>query len=535
MLLAEKTLEKLGYYPESLSVGSNKAIILQCDYCQKEYKSSNKRRKVSHKKMDTDACKQCKYAKREAIELRDYGCTNPGARKEVKDKIKATNQKRYGVDYATQIDGFKDKAKATNLKKYGSVNAMQSKKVQEKHKQVIRDKYGVDNVSEIEEVQKKRRQTCKKKFGSETFMSSEIGRKKLQDGVQKKYGVKNVFQAEEIKEKIKLTSIKKYGVDHHLKNEDIVNKIIQSKINNGQITTYQGKTRKQWSKDLDKSYFTFNRHVREFGFEHAIKIPQYTNGLEEIVRIWLEDNNIKYDQGFIIDGRKTDFLLSDYNIILECDGLYYHSDKIMKDNKYHLIKQKVYSDNGFISLFFREDEIKKKLNIVTSIIKNKMKESNKIYGRKCIYKMVEKKEAKEFLENNHLMGKGSGDSYGLFYDNKLITILQTRRLKNKDYEIARFCNKIGHSVIGGFTKLLTKFETNKNPDSVLTYIDKRYGDGSYLSKLGFNYKSNNLSFCWVRALDRVHRMKFPGNSGYENGYYKIWDCGQTKYVKEYNV
>ena len=50
--------------------------------------------------------------------------------------------------------------------------------------------------------------------------------------------------------------------------------------------------------------------------------------------------------------------------------------------------------------------------------------------------------------------------------------------------------------------------------------------------LGFKLINNDISFMWTNKKTRVHRMKFPGDSGYEKGFNKIWDCGQMKYVLE---
>jgi hypothetical protein len=53
----------------------------------------------------------------------------------------------------------------------------------------------------------------------------------------------------------------------------------------------------------------------------------------------------------------------------------------------------------------------------------------------------------------------------------------------------------------------------------------------YLGDLGFVQKSCHLSFKWTNTRYTYHRMKFPSNTGYEQGMNKIWDCGQAKWVK----
>ena len=91
-----------------------------------------------------------------------------------------------------------------------------------------------------------------------------------------------------------------------------------------------------------------------------------------------------------------------------------------------------------------------------------------------------------------------------------------------------------YSIPGGFSKLLKAFELEHSPESIITFIDKRYGSGEYLANLDFSFKSCYKSFKWTDNQSTFHRMKFPSNTGYEHGMNKIWDCGQAKWVKSYN-
>jgi hypothetical protein len=84
--------------------------------------------------------------------------------------------------------------------------------------------------------------------------------------------------------------------------------------------------------------------------------------------------------------------------------------------------------------------------------------------------------------------------------------------------------------MGGFSRLI-KFAGDKlNIKSLFTFIDLRYGSGNYLEGLGFKHINTSVSFKWASHKKTYHRMNFSGNTGYNKGYYKIWDCGQSKYV-----
>jgi len=533
MIEKDLTFEKYGYYPSSLSKGSNKKLVIKCDYCGAIKDVTNKNRNKNIDIIDKDACIKCKFKKREEVSLKRYGVKNSAQRKDVKTLIKKKNIDRWGAESYTETEEFKKKSKKTMLKKYGVESAMQNKELKQKQSDTIMKKYGVENVSQIPEVKEKTKEKCLEKFGSEHYLTSDHAKSKLKE----KLGVDNAFQSEEVKDKIKNTIREKYGVDHHLQDKEILRKNQESsrktKIEKGQIKIYKNKDMYTWSEELDKSYSTFCTHVRELGFEKAINMPIRSSGLEEKMAIWLDEENIKYERQYKVEGKFADFYIPDINLLLEVDGIYWHCDKINKDDNYHYNKKDLYIENGFSSLFFRENEINHKFDIVKSIIKNKLGHSNRVYARKTEFREVDKTVAKEFFIQNHLMGKGSGRTFGLYLDDCLISAIQVKRIRNNDYELSRYCNLLSYNVVAGFSKLMKNMEKILAPDSLLTFIDRRYGTGDYLPNLGFSRETCYKSFKWVRGEEIEHRLRFSSNSGYDLGFAKLWDCGQIKYIKNF--
>jgi hypothetical protein len=141
---------------------------------------------------------------------------------------------------------------------------------------------------------------------------------------------------------------------------------------------------------------------------------------------------------------------------------------------------------------------------------------------------------KNFFEQNHLMGYSPGGrTYVLKKHDEILAGIQVKwKKKNFLLDVSRFCTKNGVSVPGAWSRLLKYIEKHENPKEIQTFIDLRYGDGSYLSSLGFSKKTEHLSFKWTDGVNCFHRMTFPGNSGYDVGLVKIWDCGQAKWVKK---
>jgi len=121
-----------------------------------------------------------------------------------------------------------------------------------------------------------------------------------------------------------------------------------------------------------------------------------------------------------------------------------------------------------------------------------------------------------------------------------MTFNKPRFSRKHKWELMRFCSLKNTVVIGGFSKLLKHF----NQDSIVTYADRTYSDGSVYEKNGFRkIKVNRPNFWYVDITNekRFNRMKFQKSklfpeskmSGNEImdllGYKKIWNCGTISY------
>lgn len=521
MLEYEKTKVELGYDINSLSKGSNKKVCVICDYCKTLYTTTYKMYNKAREVVKKDSCVKCRYKKREDVSLAKYGVKNSAQRDDVRKKI------------SDKAEGFDDKRRKIIKERYGVENPMNNQELKERQKQSVMDKYGVENVSQVKEVRDKVRKTNLEKYGNEEFLASEDGKQKKLEGIRTKYGVDNVFQSEEIKDKIKQTSLEKYGFEHHFKDKDRALEnaklVVEQKIKNGTIKLYEGKTISEWRKNSEYSNSRFRVLINQHGFDVAKTMTPRFSCLEQIFEKWLIEKDISYKKQFAVENRFADFLLTDYNLIIELDGLYWHSELEQKDNDYHIKKRDLYIKHGYTPLFFREDEINNKLDIVKSIILNKMGQSNRIFARKCNIINMDRENSKKFFEQNHLMGKGRGVTYGLMYNNELVSAIIIRKKSGKHYEISRFCHKLGCQVVGGFSRLIKHFLRNHDVELLTTFIDRRYGAGDYLGALGFEFKNCSPSFCWTNTTECVHRLRFRGNSGYSKGFIKLWDCGQARY------
>lgn len=403
---------------------------------------------------------------------------------EVRQKTKTTNLHKYGVESYTQTKEYKERVKKTNVEKRGVEYIGQDNEVKNKVRATVRERYGVD---------------C-------------------------------VLQAEEVKDKIIATNLERYGVDRPAKTESVKNKIVESQKRSGIIKLLDGKTRREWAKECDISYSGFNVRVRKYGLDAAIKMERHQTEIEFVVEEILKRAGIHYLKNIAIENRIADFVIPSKQLIIEVDGLYWHSDAINGDKRYHRKKMELYHRHGYSTLFFREDEISRRRPLVESIIRNRLGLSDIVYGRKLTLTDLDRDNSKDFFNTNHLMGFGSGLVMGLYDGCGIRCAIQIVN-KGEYVYVSRFCNAVGITVIGGLSKLLSAIYEDYKKD-VVSFVDLRYGNGKSLEKLGFIAESERLSFKWVKNDSTYHRMKFPSDSGYSFGCFKIWDCGQRKYRKK---
>lgn len=284
----------------------------------------------------------------------------------------------------------------------------------------------------------------------------------------------------------------------------------------------------------------------------------HSKGEDELytfIKSLINEEIIQHDRT-LLNGEEVDILIPCKNIAFEYNGLHWHSE-LTKDRKYHLNKTQNCNDKGVRLFHIFEDEWIYKKDILKSMIKNifKLTES-KIYARKCEIKEVSTKIANDFLNNNHIQGKcNSTYKYGLYYNNELISLMtfgKSRHFignKKYEYELLRFCNKLNVSVIGGASKLLNFFIKTHNPESIVSYADRRWSMGNLYEQLNFvKYNESAPNYYYIINNKRYYRFNFrksilvkkyncPINMSehdfcFSQKWYRIYDCGCLCYKWE---
>lgn len=321
----------------------------------------------------------------------------------------------------------------------------------------------------------------------------------------------------------------------------------------------------------------------------CIKCAPRSRGQHDILEYIqsLISNDVLYnDRKTLPNGKELDLYVPSHNFAIEYNGLLWHSfgksnwtptnnielESIYKNK--HLEKT-IECEELKIQLFhIYEDEWEDPIRqaIWKSIIKNKLKLSQKIYARKTIIKEVDRKTCKNFYNINHLQGgrnyRKYDVSFGLYYNDELVSLIsfsKDTRYKSKnpyDYELIRFCNKTGSSVIGGAGKLLKHFIKIYDNPTILSYATRHRSNGNLYNELGFKFlRYTNIGYRYFKGsvkknsfneiyeekfIDRHTAMKhkleklldvFDDNlteseNMYNNGYRKIYDCGNSVWLIE---
>ena len=225
----------------------------------------------------------------------------------------------------------------------------------------------------------------------------------------------------------------------------------------------------------------------------------------------------------VISPLELDILSAKHKFAIECNGLYWHSERISKNPWSHQFKVDLCLQKGIKLFHIFEDEWRNKKEIIQSIIFSKMGLLKRVGARKLTVKIAPKAHSSKFFQENHLDGNvPSSVTFGLYDGESLISALSLRvphHKKWKDYlEVARFATLKGHSVAGGLSRL-TKAAINSSflngKRGLISYLDCRLGgDGSSYQKSGWTIiSSTSPRFWWTDNSVRYDRFKYRAMNG----------------------
>lgn len=462
-------------------------------------------------------------------------CSNScsGKNKDNQAKKMNTLQQNFGDD-GFKSKSIQDKKRKTSLENYGTDHARKNKDYMKMLKQHYLDTYGMTNPALTIEANLKRDITNASRYGG------------------------NPQKDKTIRNKTKATNIERYGVSSVL---------LLPHARQKALATRQGNIAYEKLNDIDwlneHKHIPSTRLAEMLGIAWSTVLTYYdkygiirpnaiVSNAELIVVEFLNQHNIRYEQSnrTILDGKEIDIYLPDYDLGIEIDGLYWHSEGHLPDKHYHLEKTNLASRKKIQLIHITDFEILNKFDIVKNRILSRLGKLPRIHARKCATVSVTYSDYELFMNKNHIQGVAKASiRYGLLYENELVAIMafsKSRYNRSYEWELIRYATT--SAVIGGASKLLTAFKRDFAPKSIISYADLRWNSGEMYDKIGMNYSHTSPPNYWyIENGKLVHRNKFqkhklsvllekydPHLSEWENmklnGYDRYWDCGNKVYV-----
>jgi hypothetical protein len=515
--------------------------------------------------------------KARSTNLEKYGVDNPSKHSDVKLKIQEVTLERYGVRHPMQSPEIVSVMQSTSLQTYGSKFHIASESVRKTILQTNLQKYGVQNPQQDAIIRQKTINTNMERYGVHTTLLDTTTLDKIKQSCQAAYGVDTPFASPVIQSMIKQTNLQKYGVEHPMQNEDVKSYQIITNLQkygvehptqqyysdyalyilsnaDAFICFAKDKAKWQMARMLDVDPTTITKYITKYNVTNYIS---NTSSLEVEMAEFLDELDIPYIQHdrTAITPLELDFYLPAYNVAIEMNGIYWHSEKF-KHKNYHYNKWKSCHDQGIHLISIFEDlwlnDLKKVKAAIQSILGKRRGIS--IGARKLQILPVNTVHAKPFLNAYHLQGYVTGTHFGAFNDMmQLVGIMSFGMSRNQHFELKRFVTN-GQSYPGLASKMFKYAQNELKFDNVVSFSDNTWFTGKMYNKLGFSdcgtilpaykyfYKGKLVhcsTFTKKGIVSKFPHMTEAINNGMtektamiELNIPRIYDCGKRKWTWE---
>ena len=488
-------------------------------------------------------CKVCgqpfksPWSKRHLRKYCSKSCANhdPEVLEKMRASQKETSRKKYGTDHPMQTTGVVENFKASMLKTYGAEHALQIKSFKDKAVRTTLENHGVVSV----------------------LSKDSPFKQKIVEGWIEKFGVDNPGKSPEVQKKRSHTR----EVNHfeHLQ-AFFKSRKLKWLATIDSYVGYYFTNKYEFECETCGTHFESNvYHPDTVVCERCFPLARKTgeNTLHEFLCEELPGVVINRHDRTTLGGKELDFFIPSFNLAIEYDGLYWHSESVGHAPKnYHLHKTEECAKKGIRLIHIFEPEWLYKNAVVRSMLRTMLgRTSVRIFARECeIRKLTAADNKESFIDECHIQGNDRCTvSYGLFYKGALVSVMsfvKSRFDQHIEWEISRFCTSLNTKVVGGASKLFKNFLEDYSPKSVVSYADRRFFTGETYNKLGMTFAGNTPQGYYYVSPDfkgMFNRMMFqkknqpsklkifdPNLSEWQNmqanGFDRIWDCGNLKFV-----
>lgn len=442
---------------------------------------------------------------------------------------KKSNLYKYGSENTSSLESVKQKAYKTNLIKYGSKTFTKTAAGKEAIKKTKLEKYGSETYVNL----KKAKQTKLEKYGDQNYNNREKAKQTFLDH----YGVDNYRKSAQAKK-----DKQKYIIETN-NYSSIFSDIFDDRDKAIDFLGDKKYTFSELAEIFNCPNYTVSMWASRLNISERIKHCGGKSSYEEDIIDYLKslgiENIIHGSRKILTNNLELDIYLPDYNIGIEFNGTYWHSDAFLNKD-YHQNKSKLAADLGIRLIHIYEYDWlnPQKQLIFKSIIKsacNKIK--NKIYARNCIVKKLKSSELRSFCDKNHIQGyRNAKITYGLFYNNELVQMMSFSHHKKYEWELIRSCTKLDTQIVGGVNKLFKAFVKDEKPNQIFSYCDFNLFNGISYEKLRMQYlglTAPNLHYVLKngKVINRMpHKYKYFKSEIAAS----IYGAGSKKYLWQNN-
>lgn len=303
--------------------------------------------------------------------------------------------------------------------------------------------------------------------------------------------------------------------------------------------------------------------------------------LVDIVQKLLPHDIIFTNDRTTLNGKELDIVIPRLSIAIEFNGTLWHSEARGGSKLDHLNKTKDALAAGYRLIHIWEDDWTTRQNVVIQSLAYKLHAINQlptvlpdispkayqtVYARKLTPQEITNKEARDFLNENHIQGFVSETKIYALKDaeGNIRAVLGLRsprhnaRMNRKDgeWEIQRFAT-LGH-IPGAFSKLLTYAEKQFKEQNIIlnkwiTFAAQDISDGNLYATCGFhidkeippNYWYVGNRNRWIRETKETYQKRrfkedptllwddswTEHKAALNNKLFRIWDAGKIRWVK----
>jgi hypothetical protein len=503
-------------------------------------------------------CECCAIEVKEKIKKtcqRKYGSDTVMGSPLIRKKLKDGMVEKYGVEFFSKTEHYNEKVKQTSLARYGVDHPTQVSEIKDRKNKTYIEKYG-EGTEGRKILQEKRKQTCISKYGKEHFSQTDEYIEKRNITNINKFGEINPFMSEEIKKKIRETNLRKYGVDNQAKLQ-----AIQDKMRNTSNLKFGGDySQIHWSdyvKNIILNYEVFKENIDEYGIvglaihlsvpastiykymnKYELSYPPITRSKEEKeICEFLDSNGITdyiMNDKKILNGKELDILLSNNNLAIEFNGLYWHSEfSSEKDQSYHFEKWIICQSKNIELISINSGEWSERKIFFKKYILDKLSKKKSVDVSNCDVKnSINSKKILTFLETYSYNLDTSENNIGIELAEELICVC-CFNLVNDKICISNLSYKFG-------------IEIPNVIDLIISHIIRLYGTSYNVVEIltENNYKSNNELICHGFELSDILQPSFDlvssnyskiiKNPTHGNNYDIIWNTGSRKWIRILN-